>query len=307
MPPVTAVTSLFVMTTAMTAESPYSGSRMAQTLAAFRSASGLDVAFGGAVRADGSALDITATCGAKGGSLQGLRIMTGQGLGGKALQTLQPGAVDHYYTARGITHHYDAAVRQEQIETVAALPIVVDRVPRMVVYLASRAQLGLGAVWFDGLRPLIRSLERQIMVDDEVRLRLSRLLPDLRIPSQPKAIVPVAGLADRHELVAELVDHAGVVTDPAVRRRLEGLVQRVTGSPVVGLAPAPATPTIHLAARELDVLGQVALGRSNREAAEALGIVESTAKSYLKSATRKLGANNRVHAVCLAREAGLID
>lgn len=297
------------MTMAMTGEAPYEGARMAQTLASFRTASGLDVAFGGAVRMDASALDITATCGARASSLKGLRILNGQGLGGKALQTLQPGAVDHYYSARGITHHYDAAVRQEQIQTVVALPIVVDRVPRMVIYLASRAQLGLGAVWFDGLRPLIRSLERQIMVDDEVRARLARLVPEIRLP-QPKSIVSVAGLADRHELVAELVDLAGAVTDPVVRRRLEGLVQRVAGTSGAAPAPAPSAPSVpavHLAARELDVLAQVALGRSNREAADALGIVESTAKSYLKSATRKLGANNRVHAVRLAREAGLID
>ena len=46
---------------------------------------------------------------------------------------------------------------------------------------------------------------------------------------------------------------------------------------------------------------------SDPGAAEALGIVESTVKSYLKSATRKLNANNRVHAVRMAREAGLID
>ncbi|MEU6135865.1 LuxR C-terminal-related transcriptional regulator [Nocardioides sp. NPDC047086] len=286
-------------------EVPYDGSRIAQTLASFRSASGLDLAFGGPVRGDGTAIDITATYGAKGVSLRGLRVVNGEGLGGKTLQTRQPGSVDHYYTARGITHLYDTAVAQEQIQTVAALPILVDRAPRMLIYLASRSRLGLGGVWFDGLRPLIRTLEREILIDDEVRNRLSRLAPT---PTPAPSSVDAAAkrdLAERREMAAELTDLAGQVVDPEVRSRLEAMVLRLTAVP--GAKPAQLAPVVRLAAREIDVLRQVALGRSNREAAEALGIVESTVKSYLKSATRKLNANNRVHAVRMAREAGLID
>ncbi|MER7556189.1 LuxR C-terminal-related transcriptional regulator [Nocardioides sp. NPDC126508] len=291
-------------TSAIAPEAPYDGSRIAQTLASFRTASGLDLAFGGPVRGDGTAIDITATCGAKGVSLRGLRVINGEGLGGKTLQTRQPGSVDHYYTARGITHLYDTAVAQEQIQTVAALPILVDRAPRMLIYLASRSRLGLGGVWFDALRPLIRTLEREILIDDEVRNRLSRLAPT-PAPS-PAEGTARRDLAERREMAAELTDLAGQVIDPEVRRRLEAMVLRLTAEPGEK-RPAPLVPAVHLAAREIDVLRQVALGNSNREAAEALGIVESTVKSYLKSATRKLNANNRVHAVRMAREAGLID
>ena len=291
-------------TIAIAPEAPYDGSRIAQTLASFRTASGLDLAFGGPVRGDGTAIDITATCGAKGVSLRGLRVVNGEGLGGKTLQTRQPGSVDHYYTARGITHLYDTAVAQEQIQTVAALPILVDRAPRMLIYLASRSRLGLGGVWFDALRPLIRTLEREILIDDEVRNRLSRLAP-APAPS-PAESSAKRDLAERREMAAELTDLAGQVIDPEVRRRLEAMVLRLTAEPGEK-RPAQLAPAVRLAAREIDVLRQVALGNSNREAAEALGIVESTVKSYLKSATRKLNANNRVHAVRMAREAGLID
>ncbi|MFD7074368.1 response regulator transcription factor [Nocardioides sp. NPDC057577] len=292
-------------TTAIAPEAPYDGSRIAQTLASFRSASGLDLAFGGPVRGDGTAIDITATCGAKGVSLRGLRVVNGEGLGGKTLQTRQPGSVDHYYTARGITHLYDTAVAQEQIQTVAALPILVDRAPRMLIYLASRSRLGLGGVWFDSLRPLIRTLEREILIDDEVRNRLSRLAPPPTRAPSPVEAAANRDLAERREMAAELTDLAGQVIDPEVRSRLEAMVRRLTAAP--GEKPTQLAPAVHLAAREVDVLRQVALGNSNREAAEALGIVESTVKSYLKSATRKLNANNRVHAVRMAREAGLID
>ncbi|MFI5622899.1 response regulator transcription factor [Nocardioides sp. NPDC051685] len=291
-------------TSAIAPEAPYDGTRIAQTLASFRTASGLDLAFGGPVRGDGKAIDITATCGAKGVSLRGLRVVNGEGLGGKTLQTRQPGSVDHYYTARGITHLYDTAVAQEEIQTVAALPILVDRAPRMLIYLASRSRLGLGGVWFDALRPLIRTLEREILIDDEVRNRLSRLAPT---PApRPAESSAKRDLAERREMAAELTDLAGQVIDPEVRRRLEAMVLRLTAEPGEK-RPAPLAPAVRLAAREIDVLRQVALGSSNREAAEALGIVESTVKSYLKSATRKLNANNRVHAVRMAREAGLIN
>lgn len=291
---------------AIAPEAPYDGSRIAQTLAAFRDTSGLDLAFGGPVRGDGTAIDITATCGAKGSSLRGLRVINGEGLGGKTLQTRQPGSVDHYYTARGITHLYDTAVAQEQIQTVAALPILVDRSPRMLIYLASRSRLGLGGVWFDALRPLIRTLEREILIDDEVRNRLSRIAPAPPPTPNPADVTAKRDLAERREMAAELTDLADQVVDPDVRRRLEAMVRRLTSTPGES-RPAQLGPAVRLAARELDVLRQVALGRSNREAAEALGIVESTVKSYLKSATRKLNANNRVHAVRVAREAGLID
>ncbi|TQL68572.1 regulatory LuxR family protein [Nocardioides albertanoniae] len=292
--------------TAIAAEAPYDGARIAQTLASFRTSSGLDLAFGGPVRSDGTVIDITATCGARGTALRGLRVVNGQGLGGKTLQTRQPGAVDHYYSARGITHLYDTAVAQEQLQTVAALPILVDRTPRMLVYLASRSRLGLGTVWYDSLRPLIRALEREILIDDAVRARLSRLAPTPAPAPPAQDAAAKRDRAERQEIAVELTDLASQVVDPDVRSRLEAMVLRLTGA--AGEAkPSQLAPPVRLAAREVDVLRQVALGNSNREAAEALGIVESTVKSYLKSATRKLSANNRVHAVRIAREAGLID
>jgi DNA-binding NarL/FixJ family response regulator len=54
------------------------------------------------------------------------------------------------------------------------------------------------------------------------------------------------------------------------------------------------------------VLAEVALGGSNAEIAKYLGLEVNTVKSYLRSAMRKLGATNRVQAVCRARESGLV-
>lgn len=296
------------MATGVIQEAPYDGSRLLRTLADFRAVGRSDVAFGGPVVAGGTALEITGLHGTNTRSLQGLRVRSSHGLGGKALLIGRPVSVTNYYDARGITHQYDGPVRAEQLETVTALPIVVDRIPRMVVYLAHRTQVVLGDVWYDAFLPLVRKVEREIAVDDEVRRRLLALG---RLGAAPAATTapPAVQLtrADLRDISDELADLAALVDDEALRSRLEEVRHRVEQ----GRSPEPALPRKQvptgLAAREVDVLAQVALGLSNRQVAEELGLVESTVKSYLKNAMRKLHATNRVHAVRLAREAGVID
>ncbi len=61
-----------------------------------------------------------------------------------------------------------------------------------------------------------------------------------------------------------------------------------------------------LSARELEVLGLVAEGLTNRQIAERLVISEHTAIRHVANVFRKLGASNRAAAVRLAAERGLI-
>ena len=61
-----------------------------------------------------------------------------------------------------------------------------------------------------------------------------------------------------------------------------------------------------LSARELDVLGLVAEGSTNREIAKRLFISEGTVKTHLVHAYAKLGADSRTGAVAAARRHGLI-
>jgi DNA-binding CsgD family transcriptional regulator len=62
-----------------------------------------------------------------------------------------------------------------------------------------------------------------------------------------------------------------------------------------------------LSARELEVLQQLAAGRSNREIATALYVAPGTVKAHLHHIFRKLDAGTRLQAVAHARQAGLIS
>jgi DNA-binding NarL/FixJ family response regulator len=62
-----------------------------------------------------------------------------------------------------------------------------------------------------------------------------------------------------------------------------------------------------LSVRELDVLQQVAQGRSNKIIASHLDITENTVKNHLKSILAKLNADDRTHAVMIALKRGYID
>lgn len=61
-----------------------------------------------------------------------------------------------------------------------------------------------------------------------------------------------------------------------------------------------------LTVRELDVLREVALGRTNREIGRVLGMSERTVAVHLSRAFTKLGAGTRAEAVHLARTHGLM-
>jgi DNA-binding CsgD family transcriptional regulator len=78
----------------------------------------------------------------------------------------------------------------------------------------------------------------------------------------------------------------------------------VQGQSPVAVPRKPAEP---LTARELEVLHQLASGRTNAEIAKVLFVAPGTVKAHLNHIFRKLDAASRLQAVTHAREAGLLD
>ena len=88
---------------------------------------------------------------------------------------------------------------------------------------------------------------------------------------------------------------------PAITKRL--IEQFARASPPSG---ASAAALEELTPRELEVLVLIARGRSNREIASELVLSEATVKTHVKRVLAKLAVRDRVHAVVLAYESGLI-
>jgi DNA-binding NarL/FixJ family response regulator len=100
--------------------------------------------------------------------------------------------------------------------------------------------------------------------------------------------------APRDELFRAVVAAANgqAVLSPAVATRLMGQMR------------APASEP--LSQRELEVLGLIARGSTNREAAAQLFISEATVKTHLLHVYAKLGVNDRAAAVATAYERGYL-
>lgn len=61
-----------------------------------------------------------------------------------------------------------------------------------------------------------------------------------------------------------------------------------------------------LSPRELEVVELAAAGLTRREMAKVMFVGESTVKTHLEAAARKLAARNRTHLVALAYRTGLL-
>ena len=88
------------------------------------------------------------------------------------------------------------------------------------------------------------------------------------------------------------------------------ITKRVIGEFVRGAGPKPAAQFPRLAeltARELEVLKLIARGLSNAEIAKELYVSETTVKTHVARILMKLHLRDRVQAVVLAYEAGVVQ
>jgi DNA-binding NarL/FixJ family response regulator len=175
-------------------------------------------------------------------------------------------------------------------------------------------------------------------VDESVRLRPDVVLMDVRMPGvngieatrrlgrmapEPPRVIMLttfdldqyvyealragaSGFLLKDAPAAQLVDAIRVVAAgdallaPTITRRM---IAEFAKRPVPHDEPALA----ELTSRELEVLTLIARGRSNAEIGKELFISDATVKTHVKRVLAKLGLRDRVQAVVLAYETGLIQ
>jgi DNA-binding NarL/FixJ family response regulator len=74
----------------------------------------------------------------------------------------------------------------------------------------------------------------------------------------------------------------------------------VKKSPQTGRNPTEATAEWHLTPREVEVLGLLRTGASDKEIANALGISRSTASKHVENLLKKMKVTNRTAAASLS-------
>ncbi|MFI6285146.1 response regulator transcription factor [Streptomyces sp. NPDC051018] len=272
---------------------PAEAVEMQAALLRLRRATGLPVVFGGLLH-DTQRLRIAQVSGAQTRALHGLGINTGHGLGGKSIALSRPCAVVDYHEARHISHEYDAPVSTEGLRSVLAVPVVVRRKVRGVLYGAIRRPVPIGDRTFDAAVASARDVEQALVVRDQAQ----ELLTLVREP-----VAGPGAWEEVREAHGELRALAPQISDPVLRETLLSVCGRLAAA---GAEPPPDVRPITLAPRELDVLSCVAAGSTNAAAAERLGLRPETVKGYLRSAMRKLGAHTRLEAVVAARRSGLL-
>lgn len=157
------------------------------------------------------------------------------------------------------------------------------------------------------LRPDVVLLDLRLpdMLAPEVIKELRSYHPDVKI-------ILFTAYPDHAALDAALAAGAhGVVVKDTERADLVHVIRRVVAGERVVRADGGANLSRKLrehglTRREYEVLRRVAMGETNSEIAEALGLTRNTVKSYLQRTLEKLGAHNRVEALSRASQLGIL-
>jgi DNA-binding NarL/FixJ family response regulator len=129
-------------------------------------------------------------------------------------------------------------------------------------------------------------------------------------------VIMISGLTDRRRLAeASAAGASGFLPKElstqemvsAIHEMVGGVAQRHLGSlPGGGVAmtprvrDAPAVAFETLSPREIEVLAEIRLARTNREIAELLGVSTTTVNKHVHQVLRKLGVRNRSEAAIVA-------
>ena len=144
-----------------------------------------------------------------------------------------------------------------------------------------------------------------------------------KLPRVPTVIVLTTFDTDEYALSALRSGASGfLLKDARPEVLLDSIRQAHTGGAVIAPSTTrrllqtviadPAPPTEHaqklerLTAREREVFQLIAQGKSNAEIGDELFMAEPTVKTHVRNILAKLGVRDRIHAVILAYETGIV-
>lgn len=229
-------------------------------------------------------------------ALNNLSIEAGQGVGGRVMATRRPVGVSDYVRAKSISHEFDRPIRDEGLHSIVAVPVIVGREMRGVLYAGVHSPVRMGDKVLEEVTMTARTLEQDLAVNGAMRRTDTNPREPVAKPVRAMSGAEWEQVRATHSRLRMLANR---VEEEEIRRELEVLCDQM-------VSPVRVKQTTKLSARELDVLSCVALGHTNVEAAEEMGIGAETVKSYLRSVMRKLGAHTRYEAVNAARRIGAL-
>ncbi|MGZ7497337.1 acetate metabolism transcriptional regulator RamA [Corynebacterium sp. ZY180755] len=263
-------------------------------LASLKTATGIPVTMYASVQPD-NRLQITQWVGLRTPALQNLIIEAGVGVGGRVLATRRPVGVSDYTRANVISHEMDSVIQDEGMHSIVAVPVIVTREVRGVLYVGVHSPVRLGDKVIEEVTMTARTLEQDLAVNAAAR-RTDGVRAGANKQGRLMNGAEWEQIRSTHSKLRMLANR---IEQEDIRTELEELCDQM-------VAPVRVKQTTKLSARELDVLSCVALGHTNVEAAEEMGIGAETVKSYLRSVMRKLGAHTRYEAVNAARRIGAL-
>lgn len=271
----------------------YDDDAIRAALTALKTATGIPVAMYGTLLAD-NRLQITQWIGLRTPALQNLTIDAGAGVGGRVVNTRRAAGISDYTRANTISHEYDKQIQDEGLHSLVAVPVIVRREIRGVLYVGVHSPVRLGDKVIEEVTMTARTLEQDLAVNAAMRSADGERAGATSGHSMNSA--EWEQVRSTHSKLRMLTNK---VEDEELRKELEQICEQM-------VSPVAVKQTTKLSARELDVLSCVALGHTNVEAAAEMGIGAETVKSYLRSVMRKLGAHTRYEAVNAARRIGAL-
>jgi two-component system nitrate/nitrite response regulator NarL len=207
---------------------------------------------------------------------------------------------DHALVRKGI----EELLQSRGVQVVASVGSGVEGVRRALELSADLILLDVKMPGMTGIETL-KQLRASGVSTPVVMLTMSREDADLSAALRGGAKGYLLKDIDPEELVPAL--EAVVQGDNVVAHELVGTLARLVGGNTGPQPPArrPAAPFAELTPRELQILGCIADGSSNKMIARELDITDGTVKLHVKAILRKLGMRSRVEAAVAAVEHGL--